>query len=417
MHRISSRSTRLFVAALVLAILVAGLAAAAVAAASPEPVASPDAAAASPSPDPSPAPTTITCRLSRAAVVFGDAVEANGVVTPAVQGQEVTVRLSGQDVATVVTDASGAYSLVFTPRRGGSVDARVVADGTTSEPHTLAVKLKVSVGRGAAVPFLKTRFVVKVAPSAYSGVVAVDVAHRGVTVGSYKVRVRDGRAVCQIPLRGVDGFTLTFTLPAGNGLAARSLQSKVQVKPRTLKVGSTGAYVKGMLTGLRRLFVRTPGMGSRFTTQMRDSVMAFQKAYGLSRSYVFDTACWRKLDGAKPIKPRYPGPKTHIEVDKGRQILMVVKNGSVAALICVSTGATGNTPEGAFQIQRKHSFTTSGYGGILVRTMGFVGNFAIHGYAPVPPYPASHGCIREPIWACYWIYERSFVGERLYVYR
>jgi lipoprotein-anchoring transpeptidase ErfK/SrfK len=145
--------------------------------------------------------------------------------------------------------------------------------------------------------------------------------------------------------------------------------------------------------------------------------MAFQKAYRLPRTYVFNTACWRKLDGAKTIKPRHSSPATHLEVDKTRQILMVVKKGKVFGLIAVSTGATGNTPEGSFHIQQKHPFTTSGYGGILVRTMGFVGNFAIHGYSPVPPYPASHGCVREPIWACYWVYDQSSVGEALFIYR
>ena len=110
--------------------------------------------------------------------------------------------------------------------------------------------------------------------------------------------------------------------------------------------------------------------------------MAFQKAYRLSRTYVFNTACWRKLDGAKLIKPKYSSPSTHIEVDKTRQILMVVKGGKPLGIICVSTGATGNTPEGSFHIQQKHPFTTSGFGGILVRTMGFIGDFAIHGYAP-----------------------------------
>ena len=144
--------------------------------------------------------------------------------------------------------------------------------------------------------------------------------------------------------------------------------------------------------------------------------MAFQKAYGLSRTYVFNTACWRKIDGARLIKPRYSSPSTHLEVDKGRQIAMVVKGGKPYGIICVSTGATNNTPEGTFHIQQKHPFTTSGFGGILVRTMGFIGNFAMHGYAPVPPYPASHGCVREPIWACYWMYDQSFVGETLYIY-
>jgi lipoprotein-anchoring transpeptidase ErfK/SrfK len=171
-----------------------------------------------------------------------------------------------------------------------------------------------------------------------------------------------------------------------------------------------------MLTALNRLKIRVPGIGTQFTSQCRDAVMAFQKAYRLPRTYTFGYDDWRKLDGAVPVKPRYAGPATHLEVDKGRQILMVVKSGKVFGLICVSTGATNNTPEGAFRIQQKHPYTTSGYGGILFRTMGFVGNFAIHGYVPVPPYPASHGCIREPMWVADWVYDHSFVGERLYVY-
>ena len=95
---------------------------------------------------------------------------------------------------------------------------------------------------------------------------------------------------------------------------------------------------------------------------------------------------------------------------------MMVRGGKLRGLIAVSTGATGNTPEGSFRIQQKHSYTTSGYGGILFRTMGFYGNFALHGYVPVPPYPASHGCIREPMWVADWVYDRAPLGERLYIY-
>lgn len=385
-------------------------------AASPATVeASPAAADAAPALDPEPA--VLTCDLSRGALVFGGTVTAAGTLTPAAEGQEVVITTGGAEVGRTLTDAAGAYALTFTPRRNGSVAASLAADAAVaSEPQALEVKPKVSVSHGPLIPFLSARFVVKVAPSAYAGVVTVKVTHRGLVAGRYRARVRDGRAVLLMPLRGVDGFTLTFTLAADNGLAARSFRKKVVVRARTLAVGSTGLYVKGMLTGLRRLAIRIPGMGSRFTTQVRDSVMAFQKAYRLPRTYVFNTANWRKLDGARIIRPRYSSPATHIEVDKGRQILMLVKGGKPFAIICVSTGATGNTPEGTFRIRTKYPYTTSGFGGILVRTMGFVGNFAIHGYAPVPPYPASHGCVREPIWVCAWVYGQSWVGERLYVY-
>jgi hypothetical protein len=383
---------------------------------SPAPEGASPAVAASPTAEPD--PTVLTCVLSRAALVFGDTVTVTGALTPAAEGQEVVVTIGTSEVGRVLTDAAGAFALTFTPRRSGDVVASLSADPTVvSAPQALAVKPKVSVSHGALIPYLSSRFVVKVAPSAYAGVVTVNVTHRGAVVGRYRARVRDGRAILQFPLRGVEGFTLTFALSADGGLAARSYQVKVGVKTRTLAAGATSAYVKGMLTGLQRMAIRIPGMGSTFSTQVKDSVMAFQKAYRLPRTYVFNTACWRKLDGAKTIKPRHSSPATHLEVDKTRQILMVVKKGKVFGLIAVSTGATGNTPEGSFHIQQKHPFTTSGYGGILVRTMGFVGNFAIHGYSPVPPYPASHGCVREPIWACYWVYDQSSVGEALFIYR
>ena len=406
------------VAATVLFALCALLLPAAIAlGASPEPAASQDTAGGSPAPaaDPPP-PTTITCVLSRTGVVYGDGITVSGMVEPIAAGQEVAIALDGADVATAVTDATGAYAVDIIPRRSGDVTARVVADGTLSEPQHVVVKPLVTIVRGTPVPFLSLRFVLRVAPSAYAGVVTARVLHRGKLVATVKGRCRDGRVVLKAPLRGIGRFDIAFALPAANGLGARRIDKRVEAKWRTLSAGSSGAAVKGLLTALNRLKMRVPGIGTRFTSACKDAVMAFQKAYRLPRTYVVGYDDWRKLDGAVPVKPRYSRPVTHLEVDKGRQILMVVRSGKVYGLIAVSTGATGNTPEGAFRIQQKHPYTTSGYGGILFRTMGFVGNFAIHGYVPVPPYPASHGCIREPMWAAPWVYDRSFVGERLYVY-
>ena len=375
-------------------------------------------AASSASPSSEPVAPTLSAALSAASVVFGNTVTVSGTLEPAAEGQEVTITLGGADAGMAVTDATGAYSLAFVPRRGGDVVASLSSDpAVAAAPLSLAVKPKLTLSHGTLVPFLRSRFVVKVAPAAYDGVIVLKVVHRRALVGTYRARVKDGRAVFQVPLRGVDGFTLTYVLPATGGLTGRTVQSKVSVRARTLSAGSSGPYVKGMLTALQRLRFRVPNVGSSFTAQVKDSVMAFQKAYRLPRTYVFNSECWRKLDGAKVIKPRYAKPSTHIEVDKARQILMIVKGGKPYGIICVSTGATGNTPEGTFRIQQKHPYTSSGFGGTLVRTMGFLGDFAIHGWADVPPYPASHGCVREPIWACYWTYDNSWVGETVYIYR
>jgi N-acetylmuramoyl-L-alanine amidase len=365
----------------------------------------------------SPAPPSLTCELSKAAVVYGAQVKAAGALDPAAAGRQVVVTVAGKAVGTATTDALGTYTLAFTPDGGGDVVARLVADpAVCSAPQALSVTPRVSVSHGRLAPFLPSAFVVKVAPATYDGRIAVQVVHHGAVAGSYASRVRDGKARLRIPLRGIDAFRITVDAPAAGGLDGRSLQVRVVVRARTLSAGSTGPYVKGMLVALQRLRFRVPGLGSSFTSEVKDAVVAFQKAYRLPRTYVFDTACWRKIDGAVLIKPRHTKPATHLEVDKGRQIAMVVKGGKPYGIICVSTGATGNTPEGTFHIQQKHSYTSSGFGGVLVRTMGFIGNFAMHGYAPVPPYPASHGCVREPIWACYWMYDQSWVGETLYIY-
>jgi len=359
-------------------------------------------------------PTSVTCRLSAAAVQYGDHVTVSGQLTPGVP-QAVTITLGGAAVATTTSAASGAFSAGFVAHAGGDVVA--AAGATQSAPVHLDVQPLLDVSHGTVVPFLKTRYVLAITPSSYSGQVSLSLTHRGAVVATLRTRAHDGKATFAVPLSGIDAFDLAFAAAADGALSARSLQTRVQVKWSRVAVGSHGPMVKGLLTALARLKVRVPGIGSSFSGQDGDALVAFQKAYGLSRSRVADHAVWRKLDGARLIKPRYKSPSVHVEVDKARQILMVVRNGAVYGYIPVSTGATDNTPEGSFGIRQKSPATSPLYGsGSLTWVMGFVGNFAIHGYPIVPSFPASHGCIREPLWVANWTYSQSFVGERLYVY-
>ncbi len=91
--------------------------------------------------------------------------------------------------------------------------------------------------------------------------------------------------------------------------------------------------------------------------------------------------------------------------------------GKVTGTLHVSTGATGNTPVGHWSVLWKAPSTHTWLGpAILWRTMTFHGGFAIHGFSPVPAYPASHGCVREPIWAANWTYEQTPVGTPVDVY-
>lgn len=416
-----------FAAVLLALMVVLPVASASPSEASPSPSLPPQGLDPSPSPsfDPSPSPSvepsslpSVSCVLSQTKVIYGSVVAVSGIVSPASEGQEVAIALAGTDVATATTGADGRFSADIRPKRGGAVVARLVADGTISPAHQLVVKPGATVSYGTPIPFLSLRYVIRVKPSSYAGTITTSVWHNGKRIATNKKRVRDGRAVFELPMRGGGLFMVKSSYPAFAGLGLRNTSKGLRTRGATLRVGSRGPRVRGFLTGLRRIQVRVPSVGDTLTRGGADAVMAFQKAYRLPRTYVVSGDDWRKLDVAKTIRPRYSSPYDHLEVDKRRQIMMLVRGGAVRALIAVSTGATGNTPEGRFRIQQKHPFTLSFSGGaVLYRTMGFYGNFAIHGYPSVPPYPASHGCVREPMWVADWVYDRSFVGERVYVYR
>jgi hypothetical protein len=186
---------------------------------------------------------------------------------------------------------------------------------------------------------------------------------------------------------------------------------------RRVAVGTKGTYAHILLQRLAALHFRVPGISWSISTAAGDSIVAFQKAYRLPRTYVFDGDDWRKLDTAKLITVRHASPATHIEIDKTRQILMVVKAGKPYGIIAVSTGRTGNTPVGRFHILWKAPSTSTWLGtATLWRTMDFYRDFAMHGYPEVPPYPASHGCVREPVLVADWTYRHSFVGETVFIY-
>jgi hypothetical protein len=40
----------------------------------------------------------------------------------------------------------------------------------------------------------------------------------------------------------------------------------------------------------------------------------------------------------------------------------------------------------------------------------FVGGIAFHEFLDVPVYPASHGCVRQPVAVAHWTYGFAYVG-------
>jgi lipoprotein-anchoring transpeptidase ErfK/SrfK len=356
-----------------------------------------------------------TCTLSAATVDYGQPVTVTGVIDPVAAGQPVAVALDGVAVAGATTDAAGQYAASFTPAKGGSVTA-VLADGTSSAPVALAVRPVVSVKVLRVAFWSSVTMSIEISPDTYAGPIGVHVIHHGRTVGAVLVTAEGKLTTVRVPITGVGPFSIKVSVPAANGLLAQDASGAFTVRAHRVVAGSRGERVRVLLRALAALHFRVPGVSSSMSTAGAEAVVAFQKAYGLPRTYVFDNDDWRKLETATLLKPRYSKPALHIEIDKTRQILMVVRNGTPLGILAVSTGATGNTPEGTHRIQWKAYCAPTPYGGLLYWDMEFAPSFAMHAYPSVPPYPASHGCVRQPNWVAPWTYSVSSVGETVYVF-
>jgi cell wall hydrolase len=109
-----------------------------------------------------------------------------------------------------------------------------------------------------------------------------------------------------------------------------------------------------------------------------------------------------------------------VEVDLTRQVLLLAADGRVQWVFDTSTGRVpGTTPTGHFTVLRQVDGYDPGSLGVLYRPKYFNGGVAIHGYPSVPPYPASHGCVRVTDAAIDWLWTNNALplGQPVWVYQ
>jgi len=157
------------------------------------------------------------------------------------------------------------------------------------------------------------------------------------------------------------------------------------------------------------------------------SLMAFQKVEGLTRDGADGPETQAALAKATKPGPMVPGgAPTRIEIDVARQVMFHWVDGSLARILPVSTGNnehycvdgqcdTAVTPGGSFRIGRKATGLEVAPLGELWWPMYFNGGIAIHGSPSVPAYPASHGCIRIPMYAAPTFFDQVSTGTRVHV--
>jgi lipoprotein-anchoring transpeptidase ErfK/SrfK len=160
----------------------------------------------------------------------------------------------------------------------------------------------------------------------------------------------------------------------------------------------------------------------------RNALIAFQKVEGLKRTGQLTPATYAALMAASRPSPRETGP-AHIEVDLIRQVLLIVDDaGVVTRVLPVSTGSgktftsQGETRDaitapGRYHIKEKIAGWKKSPLGRLYYPVYFMYGTAIHGYPSVPTKPASHGCVRIPMFAAKEIYRTLPLGMPVIVYK
>ena len=347
------------------------------------------------------------------ATKFGHVVDFTGRLSPARPGMRVSLMRGMTPVAATATRRDGSYKFQVSLGRPGPF--HTVAAGVSSKPVSVRI-----------IPRLRARLVgSRVAGEPLSVLARLEPDE----AGAVRVRVvRDGaeayrgtfprNARVKLGTAAISPFSVSVDVLPTEGYGYVGKRIRVALRAPAIAYGYQGPFVPVLLDRLRELGYASPSPRTVFDSDAQQAVYAFQKAQRLERTGVADAAFWRRLARPAEIVPRYKSPADHIEIDKQRQILIVVRNGQTSLISPVSTAGIAGyyTPVGRFAIGRKVPGYDPSPLGVLYKPMYFYGGYAIHGNPSVPPYPASHGCIRVPNFVADRLYESEPYGEAVFVY-
>lgn len=154
----------------------------------------------------------------------------------------------------------------------------------------------------------------------------------------------------------------------------------------------------------------TGPVDGKFDSNSRHALIAFQKVERRARTGKLTLDELNALRAATRPHPRHAG-YPHVEIDLARQVLFVIdESGEITRILPVSTGNgarymdhgqihRARTPTGTFKVLRKINGWRLSSLGLMYYPNYIINGIAIHGSFSIPTHPASHGCIRVPMFA------------------
>lgn len=166
----------------------------------------------------------------------------------------------------------------------------------------------------------------------------------------------------------------------------------------------------------------------QYGTKTQLAVYALQKLHGYPADGVVTPVERYLLETDPTLPPQFGGSTgTHVEVDLGRQLTSVHRDGQLILAIHSSSGNNETfctpaggcrravTPTGDYTITRRIAGWRTSELGRLYNPLYFNGGIAFHGAYSVPTHPASHGCVRLPMWVAEYLPEMLPNGTRVLV--
>ena len=192
------------------------------------------------------------------------------------------------------------------------------------------------------------------------------------------------------------------------------------------EVTPSRAQIKEAEQRLAELGYWTGSVDGILDQRSRSALIAFQKWEGRPVTARLTLAELEAIRASERPEARETG-YDHVEVDIDRQVLLIVKEDGSVRVLPVSTGSgkpfvvdrqtsIAYTPRGRFVVYDKTFGWEDGVLGSVYYANYITGGVAIHGYESVPTEPASHGCIRIPMFAARDVSKLLTLGTIVLVY-
>ena len=186
------------------------------------------------------------------------------------------------------------------------------------------------------------------------------------------------------------------------------------VYKRASGFGANGTGVGVLLAMLRTLGYYAP-FGDSYGPGTGKAVLAYRKVNRMSRIETPSARIYHLLQqGRGAARARYPHLGTHLEANLSEQVLIFFHGSRPVEVHPLSSGKPSTpTVLGKYQFYMK-DFGTNQKG--MVNSSYFHNGYAVHGYAELPTYNASHGCLRVWVPSAAHIYNHIHIGEWIAVY-